>query len=363
MGTIRFRVLGCLLLFAGCCGNECRAQIVRLSVSDDSGEIGKATAVCIGQCDGGSVFLTARHNFRDATRARVKIRGNWIRVRSVNRSRSHDVASFEVEADCDQIPLADEVQPGVRVRCGGFGPEYWGSGEAGDFHGTLMASEIHGDGGLHPIQGDSGGPVIADDRVVGIVCGYVSTVARTDDASRNYPTVYAGLSEIRECLQQVYRSCPPGGCPIYIRPEIRQPVVGIGIPVGPPQVVGVATPVPPQRLEPRPDPISIIGPRGERGPAGPVGPQGPPGQTGRPVSQEQVEIVVNAWLESNIDRIKGPPGDAANCSALESRVTALESRKLRVIVSSENKIVDDESYDVNAGEPVVLNLKRLTNSR
>lgn len=352
-----------LMMFVGCCGGECRAQIVRLSVSDDSGEIGKATAVCIGQCDGGSVFLTARHNFRDATRAKVKIRGNWIRVRSVNRSRSHDVASFEAEADCDQIPVADSVEPGVRVRCGGFGPEYWGSGEAGDFHGTLMSSEIRGDGGLHPIQGDSGGPVIAEDRVVGIVCGYVSTVARTDDASRNYPTVYAGLSEIRECLQQVYQRCPPGGCPIYIRPEIRQPVVGIGIPVGPPQVVGVATPVPPQRLCPTPDPISVTGPQGERGPAGPAGVPGPPGPAGLSVTQQQVEAVVNAWLESNIDRIKGPQGDAANTSALESRVTALENRRLRFIVSNGDKIIDDESYSVNTGEPVVLNVRRIQSAK
>lgn len=340
--------LSLLCLMAGCCGNECRAQIVRLSVSDDSGEIGKATAVCIGQCDGGSVFLTARHNFRDATRAKVKVRGNWIRIRSVNRSRSHDVASFEVSADCDQIPLADAVEPGVRVRCGGFGPEYWGSGEAGDFHGTLMPSEIRGDGGLHPIQGDSGGPVIADDRVVGIVCGYVATVARTDDAASHYPTVYAGLSEIRECLQQVYQRCPPGGCPIYIRPEIRQPMVGIGIPVGPPRVVGVAEQLPPQRICPTPDPISVTGPQGPRGERGEPG---PPGPAGRSVTREEVEATVNAWLESNIDRIKGPPGPPGTATQLP----------LRVIVSSGNEIIDDETY--SPGEPVVLDIKRLTNSR
>ena len=88
------------LAVAGCCGNECSAQAVRLQVCgpSESGEFtGRATAVCIGQTEsGGSVFLTAKHNFRDAVRGWIKVRGDWHLITTVNEHPTADVASFEV---------------------------------------------------------------------------------------------------------------------------------------------------------------------------------------------------------------------------------------------------------------------------
>lgn len=343
-----------LLLFAmaGCCGGECRAQIVRLSLSDSTGEIGKATAVCVGTCESGTVYLTARHNFDGADRASVKIRGHWRQVIRVNKSRKHDVASFEVSAECDHMPLAESVQTGARVRIGGYGPEYWGSGQAGNFWGTINGQSIAGDDGLHPIQGDSGGPVIADDRVVGIVVGFVPTIARHDNADRRYPIVFCGLPEITECLHQVYQRCPPGGCQIYLRPQIHQPMIGIGIPVGPPRVVGVATPVP--QIMPRPDPAFIAGPQGPPGPRGESGPPGPPGSAGRSVTREEIESIVSAWLDANRDVLRGPSGPAGPPGQPGTSTAAIP---IRLILTSDGKVIDDETYQ--PGEPLVLDLKRL----
>jgi len=70
-------------------------------------------------------------------------------------------------------------------------------------------------------------------------------------------------------------------------------------------------------------------------PRGLVGAQGPQGPTGP----------------------AGPAGGSASTAALETRLTSLEQRPFRIILSSDGKIVDDETYP--AGSPVVLDLKRL----
>jgi len=312
----RYLFLCLPVLLIGCCGSECSAQIVRLEVDglNESGQsfVGKASAVCIGESeDGGSVFLTARHNFREANRGRIRLAGEWHAITRVNESRTADVASFEVKAKSNFRRVGTRVRYRERVWIGGFGPLYNQSGPVESFSGVIYEQEIHGDGGLHPIVGDSGGPVTQDDEVVGIVSGYVETSCRSDHAERAYPTVYSDLDDINECLAQVYQSgrCGPNGCPIYIRPQIQQPMIGIGIPVGPPRIVGVTSPPPPQPLRPIPDPAFCQGPAGPRGPIGQPGERGPQGEPGRSVRQEDVEAAVYAYLEANIDRIKGPKGD------------------------------------------------------
>lgn len=287
------------------------AQISRLHVRGPD-FVGRATAVCIGRTDSGNaVYLTARHNFEGATSGAVAVNGEWHRITTVNESQMDDVASFEVAVSPERWkPLAESEQVGGECWVAGYGPEYTGSGLAESFHGVLLDGEIRGDNGLHPVVGDSGGPVLQSGRVVGIVSGYVRTMARSDYAERGYPTVYCNLRAVRRCLQQCYqyRGCPPGGCPIYLRPQIQQPMIGIGIPVGPPKVVGVATPLPPQPLRPVPDPAFITGPAGPAGPRGPAGPPGERGEPGRSVTREEISVIVSAWLDANRDALRGPAG-------------------------------------------------------
>lgn len=131
-------------------------------------------------------------------------------------------------------------------------------------------------------------------------------------------------------------------------------MIGIGIPVGPPQVIGVAEPAP-RRYVPegsRPSvPAQPSVTQGPAGPQGPPGPAGPPGRDGQDVSREHVEAVINAWLEANVDRMQ------PDITALESRLDTLERRSTRVILSEAGKVIDDETYA--AGEPIVLDIRRL----
>jgi len=365
---MNWRATCLLMLLIGCCGSECSAQVVRLDVEGDSP--GKATAFCIGETnDGHGVYLTAKHNLRGAARIRIKVRSKWYIGSQINQHPSADVASFEAPVLVDPLAIGDE-QPGHQVTIPGFGPEYFGRYPS-SFTGVLETGYVSGERGLHPIPGDSGAPVvIGENTVVGVVKGYETpyqqTTFRSDYAEQRLKTVYTGVVKIRECLQQCYQSCPPSGCRIWIRNEYRQPIGLLGMPSGPPQRVQVAEPVPrvfvpedqPQR--PVPDQISV------QGPPGPAGPQGPPGRDGRSITQAEVESIVNAWLDANRDQLRGPAGppgppgpagSSASTAALETRLTTLEQRPFRIILSSEGRIVDDETYA--AGAPVVLDLKRL----
>jgi hypothetical protein len=336
------------------------AQVVRLKVTG-GGMLGQGTAFCIGATeDGGAVFLTARHNFRESTKAEVRINGRWIKIRSVNKSKRHDVASFETDVPCHALRLAASPAIGATVEIPGFGPEYNGR-QASHFRGVLETTHVAGENGLHPIPGDSGAPVVQNgSEVIGVVYGYDSpqteTAYRNDYAEQRLPTRYEGLNEIRECLEQCYQQCPPGGCRIWIRNEYRQPVGPLGFARGPVQRVPVAELVPrvwvPEDSVQQQQPPEVV-----------QGPPGPPGRDGRSVSREEVESVVNAWLEANRESLvgpQGPPGPAgstANLTQIEGRLTTLENRPFRIILSSDGKVVDDETY--RPGEPVVLDLKRL----
>ena len=169
-----------LLLIAGCCGECCHAQIVRLETFEAGKRAaGKATAVCIGETDeGDGVFVTAAHNFRDCDRARIAVDGRWHSVTRLNTHRTADVASFEARVKTRPKRLAESIKYGERVWLHGFGPEYNRTGQAEPFCGTITESEISGCYGWHPVPGDSGGPIVQDDAVVGVISGFVETMAR-----------------------------------------------------------------------------------------------------------------------------------------------------------------------------------------
>lgn len=361
---MRTLLISCLFVL-GCCGSECSAQVVRLRVEGQQ-TVGSGTAFCIGETtEGRSVLLTAKHNFQSGESGRVYYAGQWATVGNINHHSTEDVTSFEVSIRIPALTLADSEQIGELVTIPGFGPEYHGR-QASSFSGIMQTGYVAGYRGLHPIPGDSGAPIIQADRVVGVVYGYNEPIQRTahrsDFAEQQLPTRFTALPAIRECLQQCYQRCPQGGCRIWIRQEYRQPIGLFGLPNGPPQSVQIAEPVPrvfvpedqqrPQYQQ-TPEPVSV---------RGPAGPQGPPGRDGRSITAEEVETIVNAWLDANRDSLVGPQGPAgtagtsADITHIEARVTTLEQRPFRIILSADGKVVDDETY--SPGEPVVLDLKR-----
>lgn len=198
----------------------------------------------------------------------------------------------------------------------------------------------------------------------------------------------------------------------------------IGIPVGPPRVVGVAEPAPVvAQPSPPPDLSRIV--RREvqdwleanrdqlRGDPGPAGQDGKPGNPGRAIDKAMAEDIITSWLDANADQLKGEPGApgrdgvdgkpgergligvpseaeiaavidmwiqrndprikefvrkiireekaAEGSSDVEARLTAVEQRRLRMMIvdGASNKILDDETYEPE--DPVVLDIRRLRN--
>lgn len=340
------------LMLAGFCLLFCAtapAQVVQLHVQGD-GFTGQGTAVCIGRTnDGFGLYLTARHNFRDAVSAAIEYQGRRIAVREMAESPTADVACFESEP-ITFYELAESEPIGESVVIPGYGPVFHGRRRE-KFDGVIRGSGvIEGDHGLHSITGDSGAPVLASGKVVGIVYGYQETAYRSDNADKRFPTLYTSLRDCRELLTQHYQ-CGPGGCKIWLRPEVRQPIGFLGLPVGPPRVVNVAEPVPrvyvPQDAPPipRPDPISTQGPQG---------PPGRDGKDGRSITPAEVESIVSTWLDANRDELAKA---AVDLSGLESRVSALERRPFTLILAEDGKEVDRETYA--PGQPVILDIRRL----
>lgn len=324
------------------------AQVVPLHVIGD-GFTGDGTAVCIGRTNEGfGLYLTAKHNFRDATSASITLGGQSFAVRRMREHSTADVACFESQPAAF-FELAETEPVGEEVTIPGYGPTFNGR-ETAKFSGTIRSDGvIDGEGGLHSIPGDSGAPVLdSRRRVCGIVFGYQETAFRSDNADRRFPTRYTGLRECRELLTQRY-SCGPGGCKIWIRQEYRQPVGILGLPYGPPRVVNVAEPVPrvfvPEDQvaapQPKPDPISTQGPPGRDG------------KDGRSVTPAEVESIVSAWLDSNRDELAKA---AVDLSGLERRVSDLEKRPFTLILAEDGKEVDREVYA--PGQPVVLDVRR-----
>ena len=357
----------------------CTAEIYEITACEIVGGSkieGHGTAVCIAVRDGKSLLLTAKHIVKDCTQNTwVAVRGTWYLAGNIHLHPRADLATMEVSGTLNPTPLGAGVEMGDTVTVAGYGPQLHGQTDGQTFTATIdtlddVATCVAPDG-QHAMPGDSGGAVFAVAKnktrcCVGIVSYHDGSTAAT--SRRFYArqkvrarTGFVSAKTITKFVETQYGRCYGGACPIQIRPQVQQPFFG-PFPVGPPRTIGIVEPVPQQYVPvpqprydvlpvPRPDPISIQGPRG---------PQGPQGPAGVSVTPAQVEAVVNAWLDSNRESLRGeqgPAGSDGNTAALESRLAELERRPFRIIISSDGKIVDDETYP--PGEPVVLDLKRL----
>jgi hypothetical protein len=372
-----------LMLIFGCCGIECSAEsvVVAATFRNDRGTITESTgtAFVVHSNERGSILLTCKHVIEDAGESVwIAHNGKWVKCGHVMLHPTEDVAAFECSVQLKSVPLIEEIPAGSQVIVDGAGPTLHKTDEEWFFRGQVVSDdEIEGDGGVAVIQGDSGGPVLAKtaDRKYA-ACGIVHAYPRTSpegltrrDQHCRFKTVslYIPAKKFTPWLTAQY--CPSGQCPIQIRPQVVQPFGPLGFPRGPARVIGIAEPVPQQYVPVQPDVRHVPDPISSVGIPGPRGLQGPPGRDGEPgrsVQQIEVEATVNAWLDSNIDRIRGPQGppgepgrdgSSADVSGLESRLTTIEKRKFRMVISSDGKIIDDESFE--PGEPVVLDLKRL----
>lgn len=376
-------------LFLVGCECSCNAESVVISATsfnNGSRVEAKGTAVSIYSNDRGSVLITCKHVVKDAKVVWVAFDGDWHECSNVRLHPSEDIASMECSKSIKATPLVEDVAIGASVIVDGAGAALNESGENWWFTGSIVAEgRVANEKGLAVIQGDSGGPVLCkmEDGVygaVGIAKSYPNNEGLTKRADHRAVSIYTPCKRFAPWLVQQY--CPNGRCPIQVRPQVVQPYGPLGFPRGPSRVIGVVEPVPQQYVpvqpqqytEPQPivqppvqpQPQVMQGPAGPRGEQGPVGPRGEPGMD---VDRDHVEAIVNAWLDSNIEQLRGPAGpagpagDSANVATLEKRISDIERKKFRILITNGSKVVDDESYDLATmqDKPVILDLNRLRN--
>ena len=340
-----------LLAIPSCCQETCQAQVYPVCVPyREAGRVieGHGSAVCVltTRGDGHSFFVTVKHNITDDPK-NVWLKddsGEWIRAEDVRLHPTEDIATFRISRRVRaQLPLASSstmvdqtpvVFTGLKTQL--------------PVNGNLVDTEwLKAEGGKHPVPGDSGGPVIIQygngkQAVAGLIVGY---------ETNSKDVRYVHCRRIVEFIKTQYGSCPT--CPEYVRPIVRQPMIGIGLPVGPPEIL-----IPRERPQQPPQTVT-------NGPPGPQGPAGPPGRDGidgQSVDPAQVEAIVVRWLEQNREQLRGERGPAGEAGSLppdvESRLTELENRKLRIMIvdGAKGTVLDDEQY--SAGEPVVFDLRR-----
>jgi hypothetical protein len=343
-----FAFLACLTLPA-----VCSAQVVQLHTST-----GKGSAVCVGTTEAdGQLFVTVRHNFEDGPNGRIQFKDRWYAIENLELSETEDLACFTSHARTKPLPIFEgSLTQGAEVDVPGFGPFFNGRDDSLLVrHGRVEDLELVVNSDSQVVPGDSGCPVVYQDRTVGIVRAFFNDSPRE---TQIIPAV-----KVHKFLTRCQWQCTPNGC--YIRQRVRQPIAGLVIPIGPPQIETQIIPAPPQtRPAPRPipdanfaEPKVVQGPRGERGERGPAGSAGKDGRDGADGSgpdPEYVQQIVISWLEQNRDQLKGDAGDTKE---IEKRLKALETRPLKVIITEGGKISDSEDY--LPGEPIVFDLARL----
>lgn len=344
-----------LLMLSGCCGSVCTAEIYEVDVVDNDRVESHASATCIAVKDKRSLLITAAHVVKDGPEnVWVNVDNKWVAGKNVRTHDSEDLASFVVDAELTPTPLGESPPDGAEVEVEGLGPcfareQNWEL----RFRGRVTEKTyLTGVDGEHAMPGDSGGPVIHEGRVVGIVVAHEGAVGakhRREFARVRARTRFVSSEVLCSFINSRY--CPNGRCQIQIRPQVVRPVGPFGFASGPPHVIGVAEPVP-QRYgpidedtpRPEPDPISVTGPRG------PAGPQGPAGE---PASSEDIKAAVFEWMDANKSAFvgqvgpkgdrgpKGDPGDPGQVDPTEielvkARIAALEDQETPVDTSTGN---------------------------
>lgn len=334
------------LLLPGVASAETMQLFIEGRGADGSQFSAKGTCFVVGRTDEGKcLIVTAAHNFSDAERGSVIKGGKAYSVENLRVSDTEDVASFE-----SSMPYGSEYElrktvERIKVEALGFGPKYHGRQSCG-WTGEMVSAEFMvGDGGLHSCVGDSGGPVLWRQRyVVGLITGVTSPstpTIRNEFAQTGARTVVTDSVAINAHLTQYYqRSCGPNGCQIYLRPQIQQPSF-LGIPTGPPRVVGVTPPI---------DSIGVVSRPSAPQVSAPLSPAVQPAA----VSSDAVKQALAELVKENPELFRGPAGPAGR----NGRDADATGRPLKVWITKGGVFQSEQI--VQPGKPLVLDTQALT---
>jgi hypothetical protein len=296
------RILIALLLLA----STADAQVYRLRIGSTDCVNGRqcrpttayASAVAVGRYNSGqTVLLTCDHCFRGTIRnPELSINRRWVPVQLLARTTAggSDLAIIGVRQELPCIPIASQSpQIGAVVDLHGYpngGVYRQHTGQVIDFGGQMLAVN------KPSISGDSGGAVIHNRQLVGIISATGPIPGPTTF------TVASSVHQIQAMFAEQKWPLPRCG--------VREPV-----PTSPTPRVPVSPEVITQRGPP--------GPAGRDGKNGLPGPQGPRGRDAV-VDYNRIEGWTSAEIERQIDArglVSRP-----EVTLLQQRLTDLESR-------------------------------------
>lgn len=288
---------------------------------------GRGTGVIIGSTrDGRAAILTAGHVVAGAEQVQISWYHRQLLTATVVASRNDamiDAALLAVripgEWNCN--PLSDKVTPDVDVDVTGY-PE---SQACIVMRGTLSGATISR---ATVRQGMSGGPVLRDGAVVGIIRGHYANGNR-DSICTPGPVL---CSWLRETIGYV-----PGCEQPTPKPAVKPSPIAVAPP--PPRDDVDLSPILARldALDRRLQAFERLPvPSGERGPQGPTGPMGPRGEKGE----------------------RGPsgaPADSLELRRLRNELDALKQSRIAVQIKSNGTLIDEDTYPITG--PIVLDFR------
>lgn len=290
---------------------ECKTGPFGMQTCTPIESLGSGT--CISSDAGVSHIITCKHIFHSALQSKnyavfVLINGRWIPAAYGGMSRNWDLALVKVNAVIETVEIDDVTEA--------HQPEVVESiGYPGDA--TTPVRIVHQTAGIsrdgfiftnrQVAGGTSGGGLFRRNRLRGVIWG-------TDKQNPGSFAVHGRDVVAFLDLARVRCRCRSRSAIVY-KPPVVQPV----------------PPPPPVPVDPLPPPIGAPGPQGPPGAPGAQGPAGPKGDTGP----------------------AGRDADPAIIEALKSRISALESRPIKVqLIDETGAVVSEQTYA--PGAPIRL---------
>jgi len=322
--------------------NECQTDVFGNKIGCKQFQA-QATAVCIGERDGRSIFVTATHVLKEVAAdpvsnvCWVEIQGRPFAAELISFSTIDDVCLIAVNCPCPQLEIDEDIENGSDVEACGFPAGRYTpvrqrirniSPPSGTDSGVLW-----GDRNID--QGHSGGGLLLRGRFAGLLSARLTKKPGT--IAVPVRAVFKQLAG-QKCK---FRWKSRGRiCQYPLNQQNNNTVVPAPVPP-PPRPIDTAPP-PPQV-------VTQQGPPGPPGPVGPMGPQGAPGLAG----------VAGPAGVAGRDGVDGKPGERGAQGSKGEPGPPGPPGTVTVVLVDENGKEVKRVENVQSGSVVRLNIKKI----
>lgn len=285
---------------------------------------GRGTGVIIGELsDGRAAVLTAGHVVAGSQSVMVWWYQGQRLAATVLASRNDGMVdaallAMRIPGQFHCVPLSDQVMPDVDVKIDGF-PEM--STTVQTFRGRLSGCTISR---VTVKQGMSGGPVVYDGKIVGIISGHYVDGNR-DSVCTPGPVLCSWLRSTVGYVPRCAESRPTQ------KPAVKPSPIAVA-PPPPRDDDGIDRIV--AKLDAIERRLTVIermpiqaGERGEQGPPGECGPMGPRGERGE-------------------RGLPGQPADRSEMARLWAEIESLKKTQLTVQMKANGVVVDEDEFPI-----------------